>query len=441
MSYLKDYVYYSSGHEVPEEYVWWGGLSILGHILGHKVYVELGDYFRFYPNLYVCLVGEPGSGKNTAIGVNLDIMIRYFPHLIVSASIQSREDIAFLMSQPEAVVTWKDEKGELHEYRPFYALNNELASFLSVERVKMVEFLVEIYDGKRFGTGFKSMRKDNPGVRQWFDNPHFSLLAGAVPAYFMGELKDDLFSGGLGRRLIIVHSRREKVVPIPRKPSGADEALARAVEHLKLAEQFYGRLKLSNVALTWWNEWYPAHRQKRVDDPILAQFYSTKHMQLLKVAMCLLLSEQPLRQTVEDYHLQAALELLEGLEPAIIRLTSGIGRNELAGIGAQMIDFIERCGGMAPELIVKRVFSRHLRDLEFKEQVQQLIETERLVVADATINGVRKRYYFLPERFEALQKEAGRERGSGPLPEAGQGGSGAIPPASTGQVSARPSGS
>ncbi len=62
MSYLADYLHYSSGAETPDEFLYWGGLSILGHVLGNKVWVTHGDHFRFFPNLYIALVGDT-SGK------------------------------------------------------------------------------------------------------------------------------------------------------------------------------------------------------------------------------------------------------------------------------------------------------------------------------------------------------------------------------------------
>jgi len=102
MSYLSDYLHYYSGTEVPEEYCYWSGLSILGHLLGRKCWVAHGDYFKFTGALYVALVGEAGSGKNTGLSVNKKIMLRHFPDYLISASIQSREDIAWQMGEDTA---------------------------------------------------------------------------------------------------------------------------------------------------------------------------------------------------------------------------------------------------------------------------------------------------------------------------------------------------
>jgi hypothetical protein len=406
MSFLSDYIYFSSGNETPEDYLTWGGLSILGHVLGHKCWVEHGGYFRFTPNLYVCLVGDAGSGKNTCLGVNMDIMVDVFPHLMVSASIQSREDIAFLMARDTSTnpQTWKDETGRIQEYRPFYILNDELNNFLSVDKVKMVQFLTQDYDGKRFSTGLKKDRIEDPNRKQWFHNPHISLIAGAVPEWFMSNLKIDLFSGGLGRRMIIVYSTRTKVVPDPQKPPGADAALGRVIEHLKRAEKWTGGVKRDSVAMRWWEEWYHKQRNNEPNDPILRQFHQTKPMQTLKVALNIVKTENVEATKMTAEHLQIGLELIERLEPAIVRLTTGIGRNELAGVGAQLIDFITRTGGVQTEINVLKYFRRYARTPEFAEIVNSYINTGELFVAEAERENVKRRFYCTPEGYEKVKK-------------------------------------
>ena len=406
MAFLSDYIYYSSGNETPEEYLAWGGLSILGHILGRKVSIQHGGYFNFHPNLLVCLVGEAGSGKNTALGVNMDIMHEHFKTHLVSASIQSREDVTYQMADDATCLrTYKDELGRIQDFRPFYILNNELASFLSVDKLKMVEFLTDVYDGKRFGTGFKKERIENPLRKQWFQHPHLSLIAGAVPSWFMNSLKMDLFSGGLGRRMIIVNAIREKVIPFPVKPVGADAALGRVVEHLKKAEQFVGTITLGGSAIPWWENWYRAHRKETPTDPIIYQFHQTKSMQVLKIALLLYCTETLEPGNVTADHLAAANEMFERLLPSIQRLTSGIGRNELAGVGAQIIDMLNRTDGMASEIQIKKMFYRYAKTPEFLEIINHYQSTGSLIVRQWTDkSGQQRTYYFTPEGEEKLRR-------------------------------------
>jgi hypothetical protein len=412
MSYLADYLYYFSGTEVPTEYAYWSGLSILGHVLGRKCWIKHGDYFKFTGAIFVTLVGEAGSGKNTGLSVNKRIMLKSFPEYLISASIQSREDIAWQMGEDNAksLKTWKDKKGLIQQFRPFYILNNELASFLSVDKVRMVEFLTEVFDGEDFSTGFKKDRKDDPTRKQWFSDPHVSLLVGAVPSFFMDSLRMDLFSRGLGRRMIIVNASRTKCLPNPKFPPGAEDALARAVIHLKHAEKFVGEVKLGRQATAWWETWYQNHRNNRPLDPILSQFWVTEPMQVLKLGLLLNRCEFPFKPELEDAHLIGAADLLERLKPNIVRLTSGIGRNELAGIGAQLLEFIERTGGMQTEVNILKYFRRYARDPEFMEIINSYIKTGELIISKGKKQGetIERMFYFTPEGYEAWKKGQGK---------------------------------
>jgi hypothetical protein len=406
MSYLSDYILYNSGTECPDEYLRWAALSLLGAIAGGKVWVEHGDRFRFHPNLFVCLVGDPASGKNTAMSCNKDVMVEHFPHLHVSASIQSREDIADIMASDGCCKTWKDVKGEyglagaIYEYRPFYILNNELASFLSVDKGKTVEFLVDVFDSKYFGTGFKGQRRENPNAKQWFANPHLSLIAGAVPTWFMHNLKLDLFSGGLGSRLIIVNSKSTKVIDDPRRPPGAKEALARVISHLKQveSEDFYGRVRRTPDAMNWFKDWYHKHKQNRPEDPILGQFHGRKHVQLLKVALGLHMSEPGFQADMKTEKLEGALALVDGLEKDVLRLTSGVGKNELAGCAALIMATLTQSLGQRitrPKLeaLHYRDFPNGVRGLE--EVLVHLQTIGQIVITNSDPSSTNNRTHII----------------------------------------------
>src|SRR6267378_5661198 len=118
MGLLADYTFYNSGNECPESYHIWSCLATFSAILSRRIYIDRG-YFKIFPNLYVCLVGDAGSGKNTARGIATNnLLIDNFPDIPISASITSREDICKFMGSEECLRTFRDEKEEIHEYRP-----------------------------------------------------------------------------------------------------------------------------------------------------------------------------------------------------------------------------------------------------------------------------------------------------------------------------------
>lgn len=384
----------------------WSGLSLLSAVAGRKIWTMHGDMFTIYPNIYVCMVGTPGSGKSTAMEQAEDIFIKHFADYFVSESIQSREDILKKMTNPGCIRTLKKNASEFYEWAPFYCIVDEMENFLGVDDKKMIATLVGIFSRSSFGTGFKNDANPNQRIK----HPYFSMLACTVPEWLMNNLRQSLFSGGLGRRLILVHCTKDKEIPNPMKPVGYDDAMKRVVTHLKIVEQHHGCLVKTPDAIKWWKDWYTNPKRKNIEDPILSQFDETEHIMGLKVATLLALAEKPNALTIETEHLEFAFHLLGKLKIGIARLTSGIGRNELAGVGAQVIDHIQRMGGMVPEIQLKKFFNRYLNMPEFKEVLQHFSETGELTVAKAVINGVEKFIYFTPERFASYLEEQKKHR-------------------------------
>lgn len=402
--YIDDYLYYGSGTECPDSFNLWSALTLLGAVVGRKVWYKHGDYFHIYPNLYTCLVGTPGSGKSTAKGQVKNLMVKYFPQYMLSDSIQTREDIAKKMGTPECEHSWQDIRGDLGEpgkvlsYRPFFIIANELSNFVSVDKGNMVNFLVDIFDENHFSTGFKNT------LSQRFTDPHVSLLACCPPEWIMSNLRADLFVGGLGRRLIIVHDKKKRLVHEPTFPAGAIDALGRAVQYLQeaYAATTYGQFRKSAIATTWWKEWYHDPKRFNREDPILIQFHETKHVMLMKVAMLHALSRNLTNREITDENFVWGLGQITALEPEICLLTGGIGRNEIAGVGVQLLDHIRRLGGAVPEVVLMKSYHRYLRDPEFMELMNHYASTGQITVV---ANKEGKRMWMLPERYQELVKE------------------------------------
>ena len=425
MSYLSDYLYYNSGNECPEEYVLWAALSILGHVAGRKIWVEYGERgFKVHPNLLVCLVGDAASGKNSTLNLNIKTMFKHFPQWMLSASVQSREDIADQMASNGCIQTWKDTEGlygdklpgKIYEYRPFYILNNELENLLSVDKVKMIGFIIECFDSDHFSTGFKGARRENPDRQQFFEWPHLSMIAGTVPSWFMQCLSTDLFQKGLGRRLIIVTGKRTKVIPWPSAPEHSEAALNRVVAHLKRInhESCHGALQLSPDARRWWEEWYAKWKKNVPDDPILRQFHGSKNIQLLKIAGLLHIAEPTFTRVLDTPFLEAGLEAVNKLEKGVLELTAGIGKNDLAATATIISAYIDQ--SIEGRISRPKLEALYYRDCKvglkgFEEVLKHLQTVGKIVVTGEAFNP-RTQIIWRPESLEKYLKEQKAAGGS-----------------------------
>ncbi len=403
MGYMNDFMSYMGGTECPDSFLRWSALSLIGHLCGKKVWTMHGDYFPFSPNLYVVLVGTPGSGKSTAKDFVKDIMTDHFDSYILGDEIQSREHICKTMASPPGTKTWKNlETTTIEEWHPFYCLPDEMALFVSVDARNMINFLVGVHSSKSFGTGYK---KDFD-LAQRFKNPYVSLLGCTTPKWIMQNLKIDLFEGGLGRRLIIVFDKRTKDIPDPKRPDKSSGTYARIIEHLKAVEALSGQVKRTKTADLWWRENYAKIRANKGEQAI-DQFKETKHTMVLKVATCLSLDERPFTMEITDEHLWAALDGLNRLEAGINMLTAGIGENPATAIAARMMEYIYVADGEMQERRLRAVFMKDCRDDRvYNEAVNHLVATEELVLIRMPIgdpNG--KQFLLTPKTYEKRKRE------------------------------------
>lgn len=416
MGYLSNYLYYTKGSECPESFWRWSAISLASHIMGPKVWFMHG-FIPINPALYTCLIGSAGSGKSTARGEVFKRMKKQFSEMLISANVQSREDIIDLMID-DLGRTWKGPAGPEGEvsvktFCPFYIVANEFESLLSVNPVFMIQFLTDIFDNGFYSKGFKKDRV--PGKKNEIESPYVSMLALGVPEWFMRELKMTMFSGGLGRRMILVVDEPNIAVHRPYRPSDSSHYEGLVEEHLDYLFYLNGEIGETELAAKWWKEWYYPHKKAKPDDPLLAQFHSTKHVMVMKLAMILCTDSMPAKPIITDEHYMVALAMLDALAPKIEKLTRGVGRNVVAGFMSELITTIEEAGGMINRMRLRLLTYRNAPNgvKGFEEAMKELIETKQihiLVDEKPDERGYIHQHVLLPKNYEEWKKnkEAGK---------------------------------
>jgi len=382
--YITDYTYYFSNDECDPDFHFWSALTLLGHVMGRRIFVSHGR-FKFYPNLYTMMVGTAGSGKSTARKEAKKLYIELFPDLLISESVQSREDIVAEMVDN---VVWYEDKtkqsyGKKEEYRPFFLSINELDQFISVSPVKMLGFLVDIFDEDNYGVGFKKDKELGKG-KQRVKHPHVSLLSCCPPEWFMDNIKGHLFSGGLGRRSIILYRQKTKLNDNPVNPPDSLAGWQRVKEHLiKMGSvELCGEIQKTPEAQRWYSAWHnDPKRLKRYDDPVLRQqLLETQHVLLYKIAMLFCCSRYNFDFILTEEDFTNALRQLHNLEADIAKLMSTSGKNEMAPTAELMLQAIDAAGGYMTAARLLTNFYRHSQDMRaYREGVDFLVDVGKIL--------------------------------------------------------------
>ncbi|MFA5746414.1 MAG: hypothetical protein WC932_06200, partial [archaeon] len=196
MSFIKDYMLFASNNEVAENYHFWSALSALSAIVNRQVWISLGMY-NLFPNLYVILLGQPGSGKDFAMNISQDL-IDDVGDINFSGDAQTKESLVRFMRDtcPRSL----DIDGMSYVITPITIYATELSHLLGPNSGHMIDFLTTIYTkDRRYSTRTKNKGDD------LIERPFVSLLAGTTQEWITTYLKSDIIGGGFTRRVIFVN--------------------------------------------------------------------------------------------------------------------------------------------------------------------------------------------------------------------------------------------
>jgi len=399
MSFLSDYRDYCSGSEAHPTYHIFSGLVALSSIVSRKVWIEQG-YFKVFPNLYVILVGPPGNRKTSAMSI-AKALIRELKVVPFSAECVTKEKLVLdIYDQERAIQNIRQEWEAQRVYSPMTVMVTELSEFLGAGSIGMINFLTTIYDQDVY-----EHRTKNKG-EVTVVGPYLNLLACTTPDWITTYLRSDVISGGFSRRAIFVlETGKSGRIPFPEVTPAAKRAWDRTIEYSKRLLSVHGPMIWEPTAKQFYASWYK-DLQMPAEETVVG-YYETKHMQLLKIAMLLSLSEST-ELVLRTSHLEAGLALLQLAEENLSRVFAGIGRNDLNAAATKTmdvfarlpqtkvkIDNIDRETQVIPERKLFGMMFSTVNEQEMHQVIQHLINTEKLGRIQVSAGGAVKNYIYL----------------------------------------------
>lgn len=333
MSFLSNYSTWTEGTEAPENYHFWSGIAALSAIVSRRVWLDMG-LFQIYPNLYIVLLGPAGNGKTTCMRVAKNI-VRDIGDIPFSAEAQTKESVVRYM-RDNCGRTF-EYQGEMRVYTPLTIFVTELSHFFGPNSGHMIDFLTTIYDENKYEARTKNKGDDI------LEGPYVTILSCTTQDWITTYLKSDIIGGGFTRRVIFVNEPSTADcarIPFPSRRPDQKDALKSVLEHGKLLQNVRGEFTWDSSAKQFYEHWY-LHRDIP-KDPDIQGYYRTKHVQMLKVAMLVALSES-VETVLKKEHLEIALALLEKTETTLLRVFQGIGRNELNAVANKALEILFTC--------------------------------------------------------------------------------------------------
>lgn len=337
-SWLADYVkWVSPVSDAPPEYIFWSGLFCISAAIRRKVFLpkEVIGGWKLYGHQYLMFIGPPGMRKTSTMDNYASYLLRGLeeanPGVYISANEFSKESLLTEIKgrSEHSVVCLLGEFGDVMQ-------KNNTA--------QMYDFLNSMYDAKDVMKILTFKRGEEILLE-----PCLNMFAATTPNWIAENMSEEALLGGFGSRMLVIYAdklgegnliNRKKLKELDLDRKKLEEDLLHDLIHIASLE---GTFDLTDEVEEFANEWTKEHNKKIPPSPKLGGYFKRKPMHALKLSMLLTLTEtDELIVTQENF--QWALNLLDSLEPSMIRAFAGVGKNEHALDLENVVEFVRKHG-------------------------------------------------------------------------------------------------
>ena len=366
--WLKDYLDYTSGHEAPEDFHLWVGLTIVSAALRRKVWLD-NVYHKLYPNLFTILVSPPGVGKKTtAINIGVNILREAVGDLKIVSEKCTPEALAKRLAE---VREERKESGgmRLDAKAEGLVVAPELTVFMSSDQYNatMLTLLTRLYDCadiqevNTIGRGLEKLK-----------NVFLSLLGATTPSEISKAIPPAATGGGLMSRLTIVQrDSTPRIVPFaaPIDPT-VRESLVLGLRKIDMT--YEGALTYSAEGKAWYEEYYRNHH-KVMERGAAGGNIERQPDHILKVAVLLRASEFGPMELDADV-LQRSYNLITAVAKNCSDIAKMVDTSDRGRMAQLVQDTIKRNGGIMEKKVLMKRLWRQMNAADLSVSIQTLRE-------------------------------------------------------------------
>lgn len=385
-SFIENYMKTVENSQPAREYHIWCALSALSVFAGRRFWFPFGP-LHYYPILYVALVGDPGTGKSTAMN-RVKNIVRLSGVCPVAATQITKQALTQKMSstdggQPKKV-KFAGQKfyvydGKTYEYNQYAIFASELVEFIQVDPKVFLDFLTSVWDEPVLEVETKHQGND------FINGPYITMLACITPEKMKGYLKQEILGSGFARRAALVHVNYKNIV---HWPSYTDEQKQAEFDCVKFGQNLQlrcGPFEITDECKEFYEAWNIENERVMKDrPPTIRGWYESKGEMLFKIAMLIALSnEGGERRVIEVPYYKMALYYCSLMEKNLPRVFEGMGNNANAAAISQVCNMLEGMHYPMNRKIVLSMFMGQATSInELDDTITHMIAVGRLAKLD-----------------------------------------------------------
>jgi hypothetical protein len=169
---------------------------VIGAVLEQRVWVWTTS--PLYPNLYIMLVGHPGTGKTRTVRLAKTLVSTLPEFHLAPISMTWASLVDTLIASKKFII---DPPREPVEYNSMYIAADEIGTFIHKYDPEMTDGLSAMYDPDPY-----SQVRRTKDLKIRINSPQLSMVVGATPQRLMSLLPEDAWGQGFMSRVIMVFS-------------------------------------------------------------------------------------------------------------------------------------------------------------------------------------------------------------------------------------------
>lgn len=201
-SWIDKFIDQTSNLGSPELFRKWVAISIVGSVLEQKVYLQTSS--PLFANIFVFIIGHPGTGKTRCIRAGREYFKKLPEPLLCPKSVTFASLTDFLARSKRFIARLPDDP---LDYEYGFICPDEIGTFIKEYDNEMVDGLSAFYDNDDYGQD----RRGND-LRLRLKSPLISILAGATPERLMKLLPPHAWGQGFTSRTMMIFSDERTII-------------------------------------------------------------------------------------------------------------------------------------------------------------------------------------------------------------------------------------
>jgi len=366
------YFQYVKDTEAPLIFHRWSLLAALGAWLGRQYYLPFGES-RIFPNMYVKLIGNPGTRKSSAIKLARRVISNAGYSTFAGDRTSKEKFLLDLAGESDdgksatvdsLVMENIFGKGVTGSAREVFVVADEFNDFIGTGNLDFISMLGSLWDWDDENRPFEQRFKNSKSIEIF--QPTISILGGNTHVGLANAFPAQAIGQGFLSRLLMIYSEPSGVkITFPKRPSDeVRNALSEAL--MAIRGTVVGEATLEKQAESALDVLY--RRFEGLDD-MRFQHYSTRRFtHLLKICMLCAAARYSTAISLDDVIM--ANTILSFAEHRMPQALGEFGKSKNADVADKIIAFLTAAGDAVKD---NEIWTEVRTDLENVEAMQKIL--------------------------------------------------------------------